>query len=234
MNTSSWVLELVIGLIVGMLFSRVFLLLFMNLIGVDGMFGLPFSSQAVIQTMVVFIGLILITSVQIILIVYRSTLLQLFHATKRADRINKRPNMLSAILALTGIGLIVFGYFISTLMIEHADSLLFLMLLVLSSTIFGTYLIFHTTISWMLYLFRRKQRGNLGLYHSLSVASLMHRLKGHANSLTLITVLSAMTITMISLSYSLYYSTENDVRLAMPLILPWKICHKRLVRFQIV
>ncbi|MFB4161310.1 ABC transporter permease [Geomicrobium sp. JSM 1781026] len=188
----------------------------MNLIGVDGMFGLPFSSQAVIQTMVVFIGLILITSVQIILIVYRSTLLQLFHATKRAERINKRPNMLSAILALTGIGLIVFGYFISTLMIEHADSLLFLMLLVLSSTIFGTYLIFHTTISWMLYLFRRKQRGNLGLYHSLSVASLMHRLKGHANSLTLITVLSAMTITMISLSYSLYYSTENDVRLAMP------------------
>ncbi|WP_353626090.1 hypothetical protein [Bacillus sp. JCM 19041] len=44
----------------------------------------------------------------------------------------------------------------------------------------------------------------------------MHRMKGHANSLTLITVLSAMTITMISLSYSLYYSTENDVRLAMP------------------
>lgn len=44
----------------------------------------------------------------------------------------------------------------------------------------------------------------------------MHRMKGHANSLTLITVLSAATITMISLSYSLYYSTEKDVRLAMP------------------
>lgn len=44
----------------------------------------------------------------------------------------------------------------------------------------------------------------------------MHRMKGHANSLTLITILSAMTITMISLSYSLYYSIENDTRLAMP------------------
>lgn len=207
---------LLIGMLVGALLSRLFILLFMNLIGLEAMIGLTFSSQAVIQTIAVFTCLIIVTSVQIILTVYRSTLLQLFRANNQNDYFVKRPTILSSILGIAGLSLIGFGYYVSTLIVEHAYLLMFLMLLVLASTILGTYLVFHTTISWILYVFRKKQNGNLGLYNSLSVASLMHRMKGHANSLTLITVLSAATITMISLSYSLYYSTEKDVKLAMP------------------
>ena len=207
---------LLIGMLVGALLSRLFLILFMNLIGIESMVGLTFSSQAVIQTIAVFTCLIAVTSLQIILTVYRSTLLQLFQANNQNDYFVKRPSIVSSILGLAGLSLIGFGYYVSTLIVDNADILMFLMLLVLASTILGTFLIFHTTISWILYVFRKRQNGNLGLYNSLSVAPLMHRMKGHANSLTLITVLSAMAITMISLSYSLYYSTENDVRLAMP------------------
>lgn len=207
---------LLIGMLVGALLSRLFILLFMNLIGLEAVIGLTFSSQAVIQTIAIFTCLIAVTSLQIILTVYRSTLLQLFRANNQNDYFVKRPTILSSILGIAGLSLIGFGYYVSTLIVEHADLLMFLMLLVLASTILGTYLVFHTTISWILYVFRKKQNGNLGLYNSLSVAPLMHRMKGHANSLTLITVLSAATITMISLSYSLYYSTEKDVRLAMP------------------
>lgn len=207
---------LLIGLLVGTLFSRLFLLLFMNLIGIEAVFGLTFSSQAVIQTIAVFACLIAFTSLQIMMTIYRSTLLQLFQANQQHDHFIKRPSIVSGILGLTGFILIGFGYYVSTFIVEHADSLLFLMLIVLASTILGTYLIFHTTISWILYVYRKKRKGNLGLYNSLSVAPLMHRIKGHANSLTIITILSAMTITMISLSYSLYYSIEEDMRLAMP------------------
>ncbi len=207
---------LLIGMIVGALLSRLFLLLFMNLIGLEAMAGLTLSSQAVIQTIAVFTCLIAVTSLQIILTVYRRTLIQLFKANNQNDYFVKRPTILSSILGIAGLSLIGFGYYVSTLIVEHADLLMFLMLVVLASTILGTYLVFHTTISWILNVFRKKKNGNLGLYNSLSVAPLMHRMKGHANSLTLITVLSAATITMISLSYSLYYSTEKDVRLAMP------------------
>ena len=56
----------------------------------------------------------------------------------------------------------------------------------------------------------------LGLSNSLSLASLMHRMKGNANSLTIITVLSAMTLAMLAGSYSLYYSTEKETRYIMP------------------
>ena len=44
----------------------------------------------------------------------------------------------------------------------------------------------------------------------------MHRMKGNANSLTIITVLSAMTLAMLAGSYSLYYSTEKETRYVMP------------------
>lgn len=207
---------LLIGTLVGALLSRLFLILFMNLVGLEVRFGLTFSGQALIQTIAVFICLLAVTSLQIIWTVYRSTLLQLFQANHQNDPFVKRPSIVSGILGLAGLSLIGLGYYVSTLIVDNADLLLYFMLIVLASTILGTYLVFHTTISWILYVFRSKQNGNLGLYNSLSVAPLMHRMKGHANSLTLITVLSAMTITMISLSYSLYYSTENDVRLSMP------------------
>ncbi|WP_020616375.1 FtsX-like permease family protein [Paenibacillus daejeonensis] len=207
---------LLVGTLVGALLSRLFLLLFLNLIGLEVVFGLSFSVQALMQTIAVFLCLLAVTSLQIIVTVYRSTLLQLFQASHQHDPITKRPSMISGILGVTGISLIGFGYYVSTFIAYNADALLFLMLIVLVSTILGTYLVFHTTISWILYVFRKRKNGNLGLYNSLSVAPLMHRMKGHANSLTIITILSAMAISMISLSYSLYYSTENDVRLSMP------------------
>ncbi|MEK4564088.1 ABC transporter permease [Alkalihalobacillus sp. FSL R5-0424] len=205
-----------IGLIVGTVLSRLFMLLFMNMIGLEIVIGLPFSGRAVIQTLAVFTCLLLLTSLQIIWTIYRSTLLQLFQASHRKEEVVKQPSIVSVLLGISGLLLIGFGYYVSTFIVEHADLLMFLMLIVLASTILGTYLLFHTTISWLFNSLRKKKNGHLGLYHSLSVASFMHRIKGHANSLTLITVLSAMTITMISLSYSLYYSTEEDVRLAMP------------------
>ncbi|MBP2113197.1 FtsX-like permease family protein [Paenibacillus silagei] len=207
---------LLIGMGVGALLSRLFQLLFMNLLGLEAVIGLTFSGTAALQTLAVFTCLIVVTSVQIIWTVYHSTLLQLFQANHRQDSPVKRPSIISGMLGIAGLGLIGCGYYLSTLIVTNTDILMFLMLLVLASTILGTYLIFHTTISWILNVYRNRRNGNLGLYNSLSVAPLMHRIKGHANSLTLITVLSAMTITMVSLSYSLYYSTRSDVRLSMP------------------
>ncbi|WP_342572643.1 ABC transporter permease [Paenibacillus sp. FSL R5-0749] len=207
---------LLIGTFVGTMLSRLFLLLLINLLGLDAKFGLTFSGQALIQTIAVFTCLLAVTTLQNIWTVYRSTLLQLFQANHQNESFVKRPSSVSAILGGAGIVLIGFGYYVSTFIGYNADALILIMLIVLVSTILGTYLVFHTTISWIFYVYRKRQKGNLGLMNSLSVASLMHRMKGHANSLTLITILSAMTITMISLSYSLYYSMEKDVRLAMP------------------
>jgi len=205
---------LIIGIGAGMLVSRVFLLLLMKLIGYEGFVELSFSMAAIIQTVVVFVAIIALTSFQMVYAVYRNTLLSLFNADKKGEHPKKPKTFVSAVLALLGIGLIVFGYWLSGRMLNAM--ILFNMLAVLASTILGTYLLFRVTISWMFYQIRKHKQGHLGLNNSLSLASLMHRMKGNANSLTIITVLSAMTLAMLAGSYSLYYSTEKETRYVMP------------------
>lgn len=205
---------LAIGIGVGILVSRVFLLLLMKLIGFDGFIEVEFSTAAVIQTVIVFIGIIILTSIQMIVSVYRNTLLGLFNAEKKGEHPKKPKAFRSAFLAILGMALIAFGYWLSAHMM---NALLFInMIVVLATTILGTYLVFRVTISWLFYQIRKTKQGHLGLNNSLSIAPIMHRMKGNANSLTIITVLSAMTLTMLAGAYSLYYSTEKELRLVYP------------------
>lgn len=209
---SAWALAIGIG--AGILVSRVFLLLLMKLIGFDGFIEVEFSTAAVIQTVIVFLAITILTSIQMIVAVYRNTLLGLFNAENIGEHPKKPKALRSAILAVLGIVLIAFGYWLSGRML---NAFLFLnMIVVLFTTILGTYLLFRVAISWVLYQIRKRKQGHLGLYNSLSLAPIMHRMKGNANSLTIITVLSAMTLTMLAGVYSLYYSTEKEVRMIYP------------------
>nr|WP_285853159.1 FtsX-like permease family protein [Sporosarcina luteola] len=205
---------LAIGIGIGILVSRVFLILLMKLIGFDGFIEVEFSTAAVIQTVIVFLGITILTSMQMLVAVYRNTLLGLFNAEKTGEHPKKPKAIRSAILAILGIALIAFGYWLSGRML---NALLFInMIVVLVTTILGTFLLFRVAIGWVLYQMRKRKKGHLGLYNSLSLAPIMHRMKGNANSLTIITVLSAMTLTMLAGVYSLYYSTEKEVRLIYP------------------
>ena len=140
-----------------MLVSRVFLLLLMKLVGYEGFIALSFSLAAIIQTVVVFIAIIALTSIQMLFTVYRNTLLGLFNADKKGEHPKKPKTFVSAVLALLGIGLIVFGYWLSGNMMNAM--LFFNMLAVLASTIFGTYLVFRVTISWLFYQIRSTKTG---------------------------------------------------------------------------
>ncbi|WP_339252216.1 ABC transporter permease [Sporosarcina sp. FSL W8-0480] len=205
---------LAIGIGIGILVSRLFLLLLMKLIGFDGFIEVEFSTAAVIQTVIVFLAIIILTSIQMIVAVYRNTLLGLFNADKTGEHPKKPKAFMSALLAVLGILLIAFGYWLSGRMMNAL--LLINMVVVLATTILGTYLLFRVAIGWVLYQIRKRKQGHLGLNNSLSIAPIMHRMKANANSLTIITVLSAMTLTMLAGAYSLYYSSEKETRLVYP------------------
>ncbi|MFS0577417.1 FtsX-like permease family protein [Sporosarcina sp. 179-K 3D1 HS] len=213
-NTLLSVGALAIGISAGILVSRVFLLLLMKLVGFDGFVELTFSTSAVTQTAIAFLAIIVLTSIQMLIAVYRNILLGLFNAEKTGEHPKKPTASGSAFLAILGVALIAFGYWLSGRMINVL--FFFNMLAVLFSTILGTYLVFRVTISWFLFQIRKRKQGHLGLHNSLSLASLMHRMKGNANSLTIITVLSAMTLTMLAGAFSLYYASATETRYVMP------------------
>jgi len=206
---------LIVGIVAGALLSRLFLLLLLKLIGVaESAITLSFSMDAAVQTGYVFAALIGLTLLQMLFRVYRATLLDLFRSDRQADHPRQPNQILSAAIGLLGVALIATGYWLSGE--TTGERLLTNVLIVLASTIFGTYLLFRVTIGWLFYRYRRSRNGQLGLKNSLSLAPMMHRMKANANSLTLITVLSAMTLTMVAFAYSLYYSTENESRAMLP------------------
>lgn len=205
---------LLAGIICGALVSRLFVLILMKLLRLDGMPAIDFSFPAAIETVFVFVLVVVITSVQIIVMIYRSSLLHLFQADRQPDLSSKSPSILTAIYAVLGVALLGYGYELSGRMVD--EQLVLNALLVMVSIISGTYILFRVTIRWCFSWIRRRKQGHLGLYNSLSLAPLMHRMKGNANSLTLITVLSALTITLVTMAYSFYYSAEHDTRMAMP------------------
>ncbi|MFB4168250.1 ABC transporter permease [Virgibacillus sp. JSM 102003] len=204
---------LLVAIICGALISRLFVLILLNLLGLEGIVDISFSVPAAFKTLMVYLLIIVITSIQMILKVYRSTLLNLFQADKRPDLTKPPKAVASAIFALLGLALIGYGYELS----GHINEQLFLNApLVLGSIVAGTYLLFRVTIRWCFYRFRKRKDGHLGLTNSLSMAPLMHHTKTNANSLTLITVLSAMAITLISIAYSFYYSAEQESSRDLP------------------
>ncbi|WP_138753087.1 FtsX-like permease family protein [Paenibacillus sinopodophylli] len=205
---------LLIGIGAGALMSRLFLLILMKLIGIETVINLSFSPTAAVQTAIVFALLIGLTLMQMLIKVYGTSLLALFTAERQGEH-PKRPNAaVSAIVGLFSITMITTGYMLSGK--EPGQELFLQMLVILASTILGTYLLFRVTIGWLFYSVRRSRNGQLGLKNSLSLAPVMHRMKANANSLTLITVLSAMTLTMVAIAYSLYFSTENESHVMLP------------------
>ncbi|MDQ0191717.1 bacitracin transport system permease protein [Paenibacillus wynnii] len=205
---------LLIGVGGGALVSRLFVLILMKLIGIENPVTLSFSGTAALQTIIVFSVIIGLTLVQMLFKVYHTTLLDLFTANRQGDHPKQPKTVLSALMGLVGIVLIAFGYILSA---HTLGPNLFLQLAtILGSTILGTYLLFRVTIGWLFFRIRKGKGGQLGLKNSLSLAPIMHRMKGNANSLTLITILSAMTLTMVAISYSLYYSAESESRGMLP------------------
>jgi len=205
---------LLLGIGAGALMSRLFLLILMKLIDIQSVISITFSAKAALQTAYVFAVLIGLTILQMMYKVYRTTLLELFKAERQGEHPGGPGQVLSALTGLLGLALIATGYWFSGRL--TGDGLIMQIMIVLSSTILGTYLLFRVTIGWLFYRFRQSKKGQLGLKNSLSLAPIMHRLKANANSLTLITILSAMTLTMIAISYSLYYSAESESRAMLP------------------
>lgn len=207
------------GMVVGFLSSRLFAMILLKLLEQNVVVEMTFSKEAVIKTAIVFALLLVIILLQMAWMIRRVTLLNLFTASKQADERVKRFSPVKMVIGAIGIGLIAYGYYASTKLfdVENANSDLFLnMLIILVTTIGGTFLVFRFSVSFVLNLLRLKKNGHLGLVDVLAVTPIMHRMKGNAKSLTLITVLTAVSLAITTLSYIAYYSVDVTVQQQVP------------------
>ena len=218
-NIILWFSAIVIGVLVGLLTSRIFVMILLKIVEKDALVELSFSMEALMITVVVFSVLLLIVILQTAIRIKRVTLLALITTTAVADERVKKFNAFQMILGFVGLISIGYGYYLSTTLLDFNLSpnvLLVKMVSVLALTVGGTYFVFRFSVALILNFVRKSKKGLMSIQDVLSLSTIMHRMKANAMSLTTITVLSATTLAILTLTYISYYSTDSVAKQAVP------------------
>ena len=137
---------------------------------------------------------------------------------KQADERVKRFSPLQMVIGFLGLVLILYGYYASTKLfdINNSGNLFLNMIIILASTIGGTFLVFRFSVAFIMNSIRLKKNGHLSVHDVLALTPIMHRMKSNAKSLTLITVLTGVSLGIATLAYISYYSSEAHAHSPVP------------------
>ncbi|MGM9944318.1 MAG: FtsX-like permease family protein [Lysinibacillus sp.] len=217
-NIILFVGAVVIGMVVGFVSSRLFAMILLKVLDQDVVVSMTFSIEALQSTAIVFGILLVIILMQTAFLIHRTSLLSLFNAAKQADERVKRFSWIQMIIGAFGLVLIIYGYYKSSILftMDNVELLLINMVIILATTIGGTFLVFRFSVAFLMNTIRLGKKGHLNLYDVVAVTPIMHRMKGNAKSLTLITVLTAVSLAITTLSYIAYYSTDTQARITSP------------------
>ena len=217
-NVVLFIGAVIVGIVFGFFSSRLFAMILLKVLEKEALVSMTFNAEALRQTVIVFTVLLVIVLIQMTWIIRRVSLLLLFTASKQADERVKQFSWIQMIIGFLGIVFIIYGYYQSTMLLdaEHMEKLGTNMLIILASTIGGTFLVFRYSVAFILNSIRLKKKGHLSGTDVLALTPIMHRMKSNAKSLTLITVLTGVSLGITTLSYISYYSTEEMAHRVVP------------------
>ena len=219
-NAILYYCSLVAGILAGFTLSKLIMLILFKLTGVTDIATLRFSEEALIQTLIVFsITYLFIISANY-LYIKKQTILSLFKVTSSTEVKVKKISNIEIMIGILGLFLVGSGYYISTKLFGDnfttANELFAAMGYILLAVIMGTYLFYKGSVTFTLNLIRKQKDGYLTVNEVLSLSSIMFRMKSNALLLTIITVVSALAIGLLSLSYIAYYSVEKTAKNDVP------------------
>jgi len=213
---------LIVGIILGRVVSSGMLAALVKLMGIEVSGGLPLSIAAIKTTALVFVALFLFTSFQGYRVIYKFKLIELFQADKKGEQPPK-PNLF---VTLIGIALLATGYYFASVDMYTSNAWkvvgLAMPLVILLSTILGTYLLFHTVLVYVLSLLKRNKRWAWRGLNMMTVSQMLYRIRSNAKTLTVIAILSATTITAGGAIFGMYYNVERDINEQMPNTFMWE------------
>ncbi|EUJ19367.1 Putative ABC transporter (Permease) [Listeria aquatica FSL S10-1188] len=198
-------------------FSKLFSMLLFWIVNLRVDTTIIFSGKAIIDTILVFLVIMAFTSLYACGMVLRYSLLQLFQ-NKEMEKNVPRGSVTLTILGLCFIG---FGYTLALQNIE--ESFLWHKLkffagfgLILLSVVVGTWLVIRFSMPLGLRYFYGRKKVHYHGTNLLTITSLRYRLKRNANTLAMIAVLSATTLSIIGAIGSFYSGAIHDVKRENP------------------
>lgn len=205
--------SLIGGIVLGFFISRLLLMLLLKIMRVEMLVEMNFSPTAVLITAGVFVFIFIVLMIQNYVFLKRSSLINMLKLNKTSENTGKPLGKMTIIFGVLGILMIALGYYMSQTMFDRAMEnpilLPIYMVAILFLTILGTYFTFKYSIAFILNMVRKSKNGHVNVNDVLSVTSVMFKMRSNAFLLTVIAVITAISITAMSLSYITYYSTDK-------------------------
>lgn len=212
--------SIMLGVLVGFSVSKLIIMILFKTIGVEVAAELHFSTQAFKQTIIIFLVIYLLIMLMNYLFIKKQTILSLFRVNSVTEGKARRVSILEMLIGIAGLLLISLGYYISSELFGGKfvtmTALFAAMIGILGSVILGTFLFYKGSVSFIFNMIRKQKNGYLNINETLSLSSIMFRMKSNALLLTIITTVSALAIGLLSLSYISYYSAEKTAKNNVP------------------
>ncbi|MDR2889982.1 MAG: hypothetical protein LBV33_09140, partial [Lachnospiraceae bacterium] len=208
-----YVVVLIAGVTIGLVFSKLFFLLLLNLAGlpVDAEFSI--EPVAIVES-AVFWGIIsLVNLITNLVQVGRSNPVEMMRKSNKADRVTERKGRW--LLALLGLICLGTGYYLSITV--KLDGMMFLkffaaILLVIA----GTYFIFNWGSVVLLKLLKGRKRFFYRKENFITISGMYSRMKKNANSLVNICIFSTMVIITLLCTVAVYAGTAGMMEMDFP------------------
>ena len=200
------------GLLVGLALDKLMYLMVAQLIGSDIAFGFELPAAAILETIVVFGGILFLVLISNLIRVARSKPVALLQSAKAGEREPKTK----AVMAILGALLLGGGYWLSFYSSQSPGLAIALFFVAVVLVILGTYMLFAAGSIAVLKLMRRNKGYYYKTRHFISVSGMLYRMKQNAVGLANICILSTMVLVIISSTFSLWVGQKERVETSYP------------------
>lgn len=217
--------SIILGLPLGIIVSKFILQLLVNMMKSNVNIKFALEPKAVIATILIFAVVFVLNSIRSSKVVYQYSLIELLSAEKEREVSTEG----SKGMALISILMIFIGYVIAyTKTLQGGSQMIYFALLVLVLVVTGTYILFNNLIVILLNNLKKNKKLYYKGENLVSISQILYRIKANSNVLATIAIVSAVAITALGFTFSLYMSLEKQTALYAPYSLMYKAGNKEL------
>ncbi len=214
-------MALAAGILSGIMFSRLFSMVLVRLMGFDLEVAISIPLDAIISTIGVFLALFMVTSLHGYMLIYKYKLIDLFKSENKGQ---KQPKT-SFILTLAAVLLIGSGYWLA---LHFKYNGLTSIMLIVFLTVCGTYLLFSSLIVYLVKFMKNRKKLFFKGLNMITFSHLAFRSKSNSRLLATIAILSACTLTAVGAAAALYYDNVTGMDKMLPFSYVYQIKDKNL------
>ncbi|KAB8125617.1 ABC transporter permease [Gracilibacillus oryzae] len=209
-NTIIGVISIAAGVLVGILFSNIFIMVFSQILGIEGTLGFYIAPKAVLLTVVSYFIMFELNSLLVVWILRTNSIIDLFRGAKAPKQVPR----FSWVLSIIGAGLVLSAYYLAATadLITIFNRMFIILLLIIP----GTYLLYTQFSIALISIIKNRKKLYFHKTNLLTISELHYKLKDNARLLFFVTILSAVSFTASGVLYGAYESAQNEANAYIP------------------